>query len=474
MQRNILLSIAIFLIALSACATPARQGNTPPNAFVPKGDSDLDKYVARADDAFSWKVVRTIKGEGYSADVLRMVSQTWRKEGEVDRTKWEHRMVVIRPDVVKHKTGLLFITGGSHGDEAPQKVEKGFASIATESSSVVSILYDVPNQPLRFLITDTKERWEDDLLAHSWVQAMKTGDVDWIGQFAMAKSAVRAMDAVQELVLEKSPVERFVVTGASKRGWTTWLTAAVDRRVVAIAPIVIDLLNMDPSMRHHYAAYGFWSPALKNYVEHGMIDFFDSPEYAALQKRVDPYHFRDRFTMPKYLIHGSGDQFFLNDSWKFYYHDLLGEKAIRYVPNAGHGLRGSDALACLGAWYRAVVEEVARPEVSWSLEKDGSMHVETKQKPSAVKLWSATNRKTRDFRIDRLGPEWKARNLPAKETGVYVGQIPTPTKGWTGFFVEMTFDSSTGPMKFTSGVHVLPDTLPFKDKKMEGNLEPRQ
>jgi PhoPQ-activated pathogenicity-related protein len=34
--------------------------------------------------------------------------------------------------------------------------------------------------------------------------------------------------------------EKFVVSGGSKRGWTTWTAAAVDKRVVAIVPASID------------------------------------------------------------------------------------------------------------------------------------------------------------------------------------------------------------------------------------------
>jgi len=57
-------------------------------------------------------------------------------------------------------------------------------------------------------------------------------------------------------------VDGFVVAGGSKRGWTTWTTAAVDRRVVAIAPMVIDLLNIVPSFQHHLAVYGYYAPAV--------------------------------------------------------------------------------------------------------------------------------------------------------------------------------------------------------------------
>ena len=69
----------------------------------------------------------------------------------------------------------------------------------------------------------------------------------------MTKSAVRAMDTVTSLVLSTSgnalTVDKFVVAGGSKRGWTTWTTAVVDPRVIAIAPIVIDMLNVSDSVQ---------------------------------------------------------------------------------------------------------------------------------------------------------------------------------------------------------------------------------
>ena len=78
----------------------------------------------------------------------------------------------------------------------------------------------------------------------------------------MTKAVVRAMDTVTAFCASPgrrahAQVDKFVVSGASKRGWTTWTTAAVDRRVVAIVPIVIDVLNVEPSFDHHCRAYGF-------------------------------------------------------------------------------------------------------------------------------------------------------------------------------------------------------------------------
>ena len=50
------------------------------------------------------------------------------------------------------------------------------------------------------------------------------------------------MDAVGAFMasLGEPGFDTFVVSGESKRGWTTWTTAAVDPRVVAMIPIVMD------------------------------------------------------------------------------------------------------------------------------------------------------------------------------------------------------------------------------------------
>ena len=49
------------------------------------------------------------------------------------------------------------------------------------------------------------------------------------------------MDTVTDYVQKKfsNTVSTFIIVGASKRGWTTWTTGAVDKRVIAIVPIVM-------------------------------------------------------------------------------------------------------------------------------------------------------------------------------------------------------------------------------------------
>src|SRR5205085_8203291 len=135
----------------------------------------------------------------------------------------------------------LRIGGGRNGSAAPDKPSPQSVQLATATHTVVADLGMVPNQPLTFN-GDGKPRSEDDLIAYCQIKFMDTGDPTWLPRLPMVKSAVRAMDAVTEFLASerggKTAVKKFVVAGGSKRGWTTWLTGAADRRVTAIIPVV--------------------------------------------------------------------------------------------------------------------------------------------------------------------------------------------------------------------------------------------
>lgn len=430
------------------------------------GTTALDRYVARPDPAYKWALTKTIPGTGVTGYVLDMTSQTWLTPQEVDRTEWKHWVTIYKPEKVASDIALLLITGGSNESNPPEKLDAFLAAVAEKTKSVAVELRMIPDQPLSFY-GESRRRTEDAILAFTWKKFLETGDERWPGRLPMTKAAVRAMDAVQEFLASepggKTKVARWVVTGGSKRGWTTWTTAAVDKRVIAIAPVVIDLLNIDASFTHHWRAYGFWAPAVRDYVEHGLMDWRGTKEWHELMKIEEPYEYRDRLTMPKFIMNSAGDQFFLPDSSQFYFKDLKGEKYLRYVPNTDHGItRRSDAAESLLAYYQSIVADWKRPEFSWNIAKDGTIEVTCKDKPSAVKLWQATNPEARDFRLEKIGPAYQSKDVTAEREGKYIVKLQQPEKGFTASFVELTFPTPGGSnWKFTTDVKVLPDVYPF-------------
>jgi len=468
-------SLLWLTFCLFGAPQPERTLAAEPAAEWLPAKTALDDYVSRPDPHYSWKVVKEVRAKGFTAYVVDMKSQAWRTEREVDRTVWQHWLVVVKPDRVKFDTGFLLIGGGSNDRPPPERPEEMTVQIALATNSVVAELRMVPNQPLVFN-GDGKRRHEDDLIAYTWDQFLKTGDPTWPARNPMVKSAVRAMDTVEALMAGerggKLAVKQFVVAGGSKRGWTTWLTGAVDPRVVAIIPIVIDVLNVDASMRHHYAAYGFWAPAIDDYEHHKIFQQMDNPKLRELYRLVDPFYYRHRLKMPKYIVNAAGDQFFLPDSSQFYFDQLEGEKHLRYVPNGDHGLDDTDAVETIVAFYRMILTNTPRPEYSWTLEPDGSIRVTTAQRPAAVNLWQATNPDARDFRVETLGRKYTASPLEDQGGGVYVGKVDEPDRGWTALFVELVYDiGGKLPLKLTTEVRVVPDTLSFADKPIPGTGE---
>ncbi len=460
LHRTFVSSIVAACIAFSVAAS----AQTARVAAGDPGATALDAYVAKPDSAYRWSAIRTHQQGDLTVTLIDMTSQRWRAADELNRQEWRHWLTVIRPADVRSDVSLLFITGGDNERTDPPRLDAMLASIAQQTGTVVAELRMVPNQPIAF--ADGVPRKEDDLIAYTWDKFLKGGDDRWPARLPMTKAAVRAMDTVQAFAQSpeggRRAITRFVVSGASKRGWTAWTTAIVDSRVVSVIPLVIDLLNVEPSFVHHYRAYGDWAPAVDDYVRFGIMDWMGSPRFAELMRLVEPYHYRERLTLPKYIVNAAGDQFFLPDSSQFYFNDLRGEKYLRYVPNADHSLRKSDAPQSLLAYYDAIVRGTPRPSFSWTMDDDGSIAVTADTAPAKVVLWQATNPEARDFRLETIGPAWTSRPLTAGADGRFIGRVNPPAEGWTAFFVELTFPGPGAvPFVFTTDVRVLPDTYPF-------------
>lgn len=389
-----------------------------------------------------------------------MTSQQWRSSREVDRPLWKHWLTVTEPEHIKTSTALLIISGGSTTDAAPDKLDSTISDVAARTGAVVAELHAVPNQPLLFA-GEHLPRSEDDLIAYSWNKYLHTGDDTWPLRLPMTKSVVRAMDTITAML----PVKTFIVGGTSKRGWTTWLTPAVDSRVVAIVPIVIDTLNVEASALHAYRVYGFWPPALDPYAKMGIMKWIGTPQFDSLVRIEDPYSYRDRIAIPKLIVNATGDQYFTPDSSQFYYTALRGEKYLRYVPNTDHSLKGATRSAAETgkAFVDSIIRGAPRPQYNWQLPADGSIHAQSSTKPISVKLWQALNPDARDFRLETIGHAFEATDLRDEGGFSYAANVRKPPRGFAAYFVELAYQTEHGDVfTVTTNVRVTPDILPFK------------
>jgi len=304
----------------------------------------------------------------------------------------------------------------------------------------------------------------------------------------MTKAAYRAMDAVQQFTKQIGVVtpQKFFIGGASKRGWTTWTTGAVDSRVLCIIPIVMPILNMIPNMNHHYQAYGGWSFALDDYLRRDIMKYLNEPEMAELAAIVDPYSYLDSLTMPKYIVTAAGDEFFLPDSPQFFLKEMKGPTYLRIIPDAEHSMAGHalDLTFSIMTFFHMVVNNMPIPEITWNIEylDNGKaiMSVNSSVTPSVVKLWSARTYSDvrRDFRLVICGDlknisciqpvPWFSTDLESKGgDNMYSVELTPPLgKVWQGWIIEAEYRIAHPTIaelvwKVSSEVCILPNTMPF-------------
>jgi PhoPQ-activated pathogenicity-related protein len=444
-MRVLICSLWLAIIAsVGVCRAVADE---PASGDVPTA---LQEYVSTPDKSYGYELKDTQELDGCTVYKMELTSQTW--HGIV----WRHALYAYVPEDTNHtSTALLFITGGKIGGQPSDEDMQTGCKLAKLSTMPVVFLHQVPNQPL------LGDRVEDDLITESFLRYLESRDASWPLLFPMVKSATSAMTAVQQFAKEKHniSVDQFVVTGGSKRGWTTWLTAVADKRVAAIAPIVINTLNFGPQMKHQLDCWGEYSEQIADYTTKGLVDVMIKQPDVPLWRWVDPYTYRSKLSLPKLIINGTNDRYWTVDATNLYWDDLVGEKHLRYVPNAGHGLDDGreGALITLAAFAQYVAEGRSMPKLDWNYQDaDGKLQLDitSTAKPKSVRIWTA-NSGTKDFR----DAKWKSSEISTSDGGdgngkgaKYSGVVEKPKTGYLAAFGEATFDNGSFEYNLSTGL----------------------
>eukprot|EP00505_MAST-04D_sp_SCG-Rhode-Island_P004153 Stramenopile-MAST_4_protein_4153 len=468
-----------------------------------------------------------------------MTSQSWLTAADSSRPVWFHLMCVIVPksDVLYKDFAYLWITGGDNSDGGGTITAKDediqvAAYQAVHNSVVSAVLYQVPNQRIVFASDPLKKKREEDaVIAFTWNHFIHdTSRPEWLLRFPMTKAAVRAFDTIASFAKILKPttlnITRFGVGGASKRGWTTWTTAAADSRVVLMTPVVMDELNMIPNLHHHYKAYGGWSFALRDYTDLNFTEHLDDPNTLEMAKIIDAYWFKDRLAgIPKVVINAGMDEFLMPDDSTFWWNEMSEPKHFVFVPNADHSEATGvlELLPAMSTYMRAVLRNVSPPKMTWTIDNvSGNITMKTNVAPVAVNMWHATscNNKRRDFRLFNLDDPctcgikakgmclnlkifWTSVRLEEIAPLTYVAHMPPPSDGrWTAFFINAEFEGPKrslnsenivlpgdrvslkrrrlgwpigvdGQFDFTTAVSIVPNSYPFPDchgKNCRGHL----
>ena len=446
-----MIGISLALL-LAGPSRPLVAAETPPAG-------PLARYVAKPDGAYRWQVRRRGKLMRTEYVELTLTSQLWRG------IHWKHQLFVIKPSTVTADGahGMLCIAGGSWREEyarAPTTDESLpgeaalFANLAEALKTPVAVLLQVPHQPI------FDGQFEDQAISYSFDQFLKTGDPLWPLLLPMVKSAVRAMDATQALCAQQwsLKLKTFTVTGASKRGWTTWLTAAVDARVTALAPMVIDVLNMVPQMAHQRQAWGKLSYKISDYSDRNLIEQLESPAGKALRAIVDPYSYRKQLVQPKLIIIGTNDHYWPLDALNLYWQDLPGPKYILYVPNNRHGLTDlGRVLGTVNALHRHAASGDPLPQLTWKFERNPQqleMQIRSSVRPDQVLVWVATS-KNRDFREARFSSMTLRRDGDR-----YCYRRQRPEQEFTAVFGEAIFGRTAVPYFLSTNVQIVAPAAP--------------
>ena len=424
------------------------QSLVPPTAFA--SSRTLSEQVKSVDKIYSYRVNKTWIKDDVQFAHLQLRSQRF------NGTIWTHNLTVATPRHLRSSSEAILLISGGRSDRVNQSPVASLAELARRSGMIAAAVEQVPNQPL------FKGKLEDEIIAFTLSKYFVTGDEGWPLLVPMVRSAVRAMDAVQDFVDKKfnAKISNFTLTGESKRAWTTWLTAAVDSRVNGLVPMVFDMLNIPAQLRHQQEVWGGLSEELGDYAKDGLPALLPTPRGQELLQLIDPYSYRSKLTMPKLIVLGTNDRYWPVDAAQLYLPGLSGSTYLYYAINSGHEV-GTDPgiLDARIAMAQAAAGLIKLPSVTYQFTLNqtsgsGSLFSDSGDLiPIASTLWVATS-PSRDFRQAKWEAQPVDGNSQLANKQSYT--LPGEERLFTGLFLTSTYQIRGVTFKLSSPVYFLP------------------
>jgi len=510
--------------ALVACT--ALVNSNPLDDFVSKPES-VYKYV---DTLYTGKTLL-----GGTVHVLNVTSLAWLDTsigaGPSGTNIWNHLVAVVIPKELRvYNYSLAYLTGNSNNDHSPPKAtdeELIAVDLVTHNTGACGIIvYQIPNCPYIFKADPTQmARGEDNFIAWTWKMYLEDDGKhpEYLARFPMVKGAFQSMRAAQDFLnkkVEKSAIDNWIVSGASKRGWTTWMVGATTCtgencvNIAGLAPLVPIVPNIRDDMHRQWMSYNGWTFAFSPYTALNLTQYVDSDSFKSMTKHVDPMHHGERLArLPKFVVVSSDDEFMQMDWTNIWYDEFqkFGETHLLIVQDSEHSLATGvpEVVSSLSAALESVAANVTRPTFDYSYNnKTGELEVTIPDEFAAqvdqVRLFHTQTHSAerRDFRWVRHASNestlckfpgvalakpvfgggncvelmvWSKDTLDAVGSNTYKASPPQPKEGhYTGYYIEVSYKSALkADYLFSTPGFVWPNTLPFPDchgKECNGKL----
>ena len=507
------------------------------------GDNALDTYVKSVDPTTGYKFLtdQTWSGTGYKTFVLNFTSQSWQGFDVRENPVWFHELLITVPtdattgQISISETGatlptLVYLEGGDYdgltsGDYHAPRYSPGVLNSQKNAKSwgqAVAVLRQVPPS---FAVNNLDE---GALMSMGQKMFLETNNTKYLAEFPVTKSVSESFKVIDNFLVsqgvsrnDNGNINKFALSGASKRGHFSYLSAAVEyEKVTHLFPVSFDYIRMNKWLHNQQRGLGGYSFAWGFLYD--VFAYIDTEINDLMLKYIDPWCYRSRYaeqsmTISHYL--GTSDVMMLMGDTELWFAELRylydqqepsdqeslassNKLFLSFLANADHGANGSEGQEqVIQPSITSLITKDILPRYRWwrGIEQDqddgqyyGYIILEVDRQPDNLEIFEAESTSPRrDWRTDAIGKN----NRPEKQnivwgnndkervvriTSLHDSNYPFAYKGrylapsgiedkedlstFKAFYINLSFTDSKGnSLILTTEPNIAPRYHPFPD-----------